>query len=283
MAIEFQAKLPRQVPNSVAVYELQRPRVTTASVAALAKSLGLTGGGKDFITSADSIAYREERVHLEVNRVSGAVAYRHLDNYGRQTEKPFELSDRRAVAVARKVLGQSKLIDLASARMAKVTHLNGAVADAQGKSKSQTVIDAGVVYRRIIDKLAVTGPGGVAMVNVGSDANVIGISCIWRALGKKKATVKIKDPDELLRAFSKEASRWMGDTTVIQADFGYFEQGTLDRQTILEPVYALVYVQRFGEVARKSAYVMAAGEKSFAPLMGKKRFPSRQTRRPGLR
>ena len=84
----------------------------------------------------------------------------------------------------------------------------------------------------------------------------------------------------MVAAFEKDAAKWMGDVTVVKAEFGYFEQGDLDPQSVIEPAYALIYVIRAGEVARKGIYVAPAGEKTFAPLMGKKRFPAKETRRP---
>ena len=86
--------------------------------------------------------------------------------------------------------------------------------------------------------------------------------------------------ERVVAAFEKEAAKWKGDITVVKAEFGYFEQGDLEAQSVIEPAYALVYVIRAGEVACKSIYVAPAGEKTFAPLMGKKRFPAQETRRP---
>jgi len=60
--------------------------------------------------------------------------------------------------------------------------------------------------------------------------------------------------------------------TVTAANFGYFEQHEMDRQTYLEPAYVFIYVVQDGEVAHKSVEVIAAGDKTFAKLKGKKRF-----------
>ncbi len=116
------------------------------------------------------------------------------------------------------------------------------------------------------------GPGGIAMVNIGADAKVTGLSCLWRKAGKRVAKVKILPSARVIEAFEKAAAQFKGNTTVIQAEFGYFEQGPLDRQTTLEPAYALVYVVRNGDVAHKSAFVVNAGERAFSKLVGNKRF-----------
>lgn len=63
-----------------------------------------------------------------------------------------------------------------------------------------------------------------------------------------------------------------GDLTVRTANFGYFEQGELDRQSYLEPAYVFIYIVQHGEVAHKSIEVIAAGRQTFAKLKGRKRF-----------
>ena len=280
MAVTFAATFPRQIPKSVPVYELQKPGVSQASVVALAQAFGLKGDAKEFVTSPDAIGYAEQRYVLEVHRASGAVRYRHADAYGRQTEQPFDLTDQRVTGLARRFLAQSGVLDPASARVAKVTHLRGASADVESRRPREAILDAGVVYRRSIDGIGVTGPGGVAMVNIGADATVTGLTAVWRPLGRRRASVAILPAERVVAAFEKEAAKWKGDTTVVKAEFGYFEQGDLEAQSVIEPAFALVYVVRAGEVAFKSAYVVPAGEKTFAPLLGKKRFPAPETRRP---
>ena len=74
MAVTFAATFPRQIPKSVAVYDLQKPGVTQASVLELAKSLGLKGDVKEFTTSEEAITYAEQRYVLEEHRTSGRSA-----------------------------------------------------------------------------------------------------------------------------------------------------------------------------------------------------------------
>ena len=69
MTFQFEAKLPRKLPEALNVYALDKPKVSNASLLDLAKKFGLTGQGKDFISSSDSLGYLEGRWGLEVNRV----------------------------------------------------------------------------------------------------------------------------------------------------------------------------------------------------------------------
>lgn len=272
MTIQFEAKLPRKLPESLNVYALDRPKVSNASLTDLAAKLGLTGEGKDFISSSDRVGYMEGRWGLEVNRVSGAVSYTHLDRYGIETDRAFDLSDERADGIARRFLDRTALFPRGTIRLRRVTHLHGANADRQTRSVTEKLLDAGVVYGRVIDGQPVDGPGGFSMVHIDPDAEVIGLRSVWRPLGKRLGKVRIKPPDEAMDGLRKRAEKFRGDTTVVKASFGYFELGPIDRQTSIEPVYAFVYVVRDGEVAMKSAYVVHAGDKAFGTLMGRKRF-----------
>ena len=274
MAVKFEARLPGSVPRSVSVYKLQRPTINEAALLKSARGLGLGGRGKDFIASADSLAYQEGRYLVEVQRLSGAIQFRHVDRYGREPENAFDVSDRRAATIARRFLETARLFPIQSARQRRITHMHGASADLDTKKVTERVIDAGVVFGRYVDDLPVDGPGGFAMVNIDAEAEVVGMRAIWRPLGKRHARVRVKSPEDAVREMEKLASKFKGDTTVTKAGFGYFEQGPLDAQTLLEPAFWFVYVVRYGEVAHKSALVVHAGDKSFAPLIGKKRFPS---------
>lgn len=276
MAIQFEARLARSLPKEAAVYELPAPKISSALLTRSARSFRLTGRGRDFITSQDTIAYREGRHHLEIHRASGALQLRHLDRYGRKTEKAFDLPDKRADAIARRFLQDSTLFSMDTATLRGVTHLRSGGADVETRKVQEQILDAGVVYGRTVDDIPVDGPGGYAMVNIDPEEEVVGLRSIWRPLGKRAGTVAIKSPDEAVKDFEKRASRFKGDVVVTKAGLSYFEQGPLERQTVLEPAYWFVYVVRFGEVTHKSAHVVHAGDKTFARLQGKKRFPAGQ-------
>lgn len=275
MAVTFEANLPRKLPEALNVYALDKPKVTNASLTAMAKKLGLTGQGRDFTSSSDSLGYTEGRWQLEVNLVSGAVSYSHLDRYGIETEKAFDLSDERADGVARRFLDRAALFPRGTMRLRGVTHLRGADADVKNRKVTEKLLDAGVVYGRLVDEQPVDGPGGFSRVHIDPAGDVIGLRSIWRPLGKRLGKVKIKSPEEALSALQKQADKLRGDTTVVKASFGYFELGPLDAQTAIEPVYAFVYVVRDGEVAMKFAHVTHAGDKAFGTLLGKPRFARR--------
>jgi hypothetical protein len=131
-----------------------------------------------------------------------------------------------------------------------------------------------VVYGRMVDGLSVTGPGGLAMVHLDATGAVVGVRSTWRALGRSAGTVKIRPIDWAVEGLEKATDGLLGDVSVVKAQFGYFELGVLDRQTVLEPVYAFVYVVRNKGIASKHVHVVHAGDKAYGKLMGRRRFPA---------
>jgi hypothetical protein len=279
MSLTFEAKLPTKVPDSAVAYQVLPVKDAAVSLRQRAKAFGLEGAKGDVTTGTDLVSYMEGRHRLDVYRASGAIAFWHRDKFGREPKEEFKLSDKEAGTIARNFLRRSKLMPLPSAQLAKVTHMHSAVANIESKRVRERILDAGVVYRRLIDKLPVEGPGGFAMVTVDPGGDVIALRSVWRSLGRRLGTVKIKSIDEAIGGLERHARKLRGDVTVTKATFGYFELGVFDRQQAIEPAYAFVYVVRAEEVAMKSAFVVHAGDKTFGRLTGKKRFAAGQAQR----
>ena len=274
MSIKFAAEVPSKVPASVYVYRLAPPQATARAVARASQRFGLTGKAPDFSLSEDWITYHEGRYQIGVHRQSGALRYRHRDKYGRETAEAFTLEPRESTRVALSFLKRHELIPLKDAAFHKVTHLRSGTGDVRGGTREEKLLDAGVIYRRTVEGVPVEGPGGFAMVNVGPGKEVTGLSSIWRPTQKRLAKVKIMSPDQAVAQLREVIARLYGDTTVTKATFGYFELGELDRQVYLQPAYCFVYVVQNGNIAHKSIEVIAAGDRTFAKLLGEKRFPT---------
>lgn len=275
MALTFQQELPREIPSSLPVYQLQRPTATRAALSALAKRIAPSENGVgEFTDAGDWLGYRDGLHEFEVHKRSGALGFRHLERYGVELDTPFELRDADAVKIAQGLIEQARLVPMKEARMERVTHLHGALARVDdGGQPEEKILDAGVLFRRIVNGVPVTGPGGTVMVHVGPDKDIVGVKRIWRALGKQAGKVKIRPAEFAIQRLEKLAAGFEGNVVVTRAEFGYFEQGPLDGQTTLQPAYAFVYEVE-GDFTHKSAEVVPAGEKSFGALKGKKRFPS---------
>ena len=60
----------------------------------------------------------------------------------------------------------------------------------------RATLDAGLIFTRTVDDLPVIGPGGMAMVKVGTDEAVVGGREIWRPVLRRASQVNLRTPDE---------------------------------------------------------------------------------------
>jgi hypothetical protein len=282
MPVKYEARLPRQVPDAAGVYRVSAIQVSAASLQRTAKSLGVFAAGlePEVLSADDKMGLTIGRHGLSVHRVSGAIDFWNRDKYGREPEKAFDLSDKRADGIARAFVTKTKIVPMTSAKLARVTKMNSASADKKTRKVQQRVIEAGVVYRRMLEEQMFDGPGGFCMVTVDPEAEVIGLRAVWRPTGTRVGRVKLKQPEEAMKAFETSVAKVRGDVVVTKASFGYFELGPLDNQKVIEPAYSFIYVVHDDDVAMKSAFVMHAGNERFGQLQGRRRFPApRQTTR----
>lgn len=280
MAIKYAVEPPKEVPASLNVYSLAPPQSTTKYVTSLSQRFGLTGKLREVVTSKDWTSYLEGRYRVSVHRNSGAVWYVNRDKYSMEPEKDFSLKPQQSEKVAQAFLERSQFLPTKEMRLHKITHLRSATSDLKGRDKVERLIDAGVIYRRFVDETPVQGPGGFAMVHIDPEAEVVGLRSVWRTALQSAAKVKIMPAGAAIETFEKLASKVQGDVTVTAANFGYFEQGDMDKQAYLEPAYVFIYTAQNGEVAHKSIEVISAGLQTFAKLKGGKRFPAgAQTKR----
>jgi hypothetical protein len=272
MNIKYEAKLPNEVPSLISVYKLAPPRSTRSHLTAISRRFGLTGKRREFITSEDWNSYNEGRFRVSVHRNSGALRYINLDKYGIETEKEFKLSKKDSDQIAQKFLRSAKMLPEKQSSLLKITHLRSGSADIKSNDQTERLLDAGVIYRRLVDDIPVDGPGGYAMVNIDPEGEVVGLRSVWRETAGREAKVKIVPPAKAQEYFEKSLSNLIGEVTVTTANFGYFEQNEMDRQKYLEPAYIFIYVVQNGDISHKSVEVIPAGQQTFAQLKGKKRF-----------
>ncbi len=273
MKIDYMSRLPRTVPGKARVYELTAPRTSARQLQVLADGLGLRGAAAEVMTSPVAVGAQVGRWSMALHKASGALRAMQVDRYGLADAQPFELSDRQAQRSADKFVAALDLVPKAQAKVVAVTHLRQGGGDPKGgEHVDERILDAGVVYGRIIDELPVLGPGGMAMVNVAADGQVVGARRVWRGLGRGIANVKLRSADWAIETFEAAVAGLHGEVKVLKSQLGYLEFGELDRQTLIEPVYAFVYVALHGEVASKHVHVLHAGEKAHGRLMGARRF-----------
>ena len=278
MSLEFREQLPERVPDSLVVYRLAEPAAFPESakqLAGLASNMGLTGRPTETCFSDEWTTHQEGLYSLSIHSVSGGITGRHRERYGQPVTETFEIDDAKATDIARGFLEKSQLVELRDSTVRRVTHLQMAGGGPDGKERTEAVVlDAGVVFGRSIEGVPVDGPGGFAMINVDGEGEVAGFRSVWRPTAERAEEVKILDAGRAREAMEGVAKQVRGDVTVTKASFGYFELGIHDRQRFLQPAYIMVYVVQDGEVAYKSAEVVAASDSVFEPFQVEKRFPA---------
>ena len=282
MALSWEMELPQELPSSVAVYQLAPPRASQENAVAQARRLGLRGDAQDFQIAGDWISYQEGTQQVSLHGRSGALYYRNREKYGvAREDREFEIPDENAEGIARQFAADADLVpDDEDARLEKVSHLRSAGRSMEGEEQQETTIDAGVLFRRVVEDIPVAGPGGELMVNVDPDAEVVGTQRVWRGKERRLREVSVRPREHALWAIETLAENIRGDVTVRQAALAYFEFGPLDRQSHLEPAFVFVYDVTDGEVGFRAAELVPAGEQIFGALKGQKRFPGERRPRP---
>lgn len=277
MALDYLQRFPDQQPSTLPVYRLQQPlRFPEASkyLSDMARQLGLSGTVEETSFSRDWTTHYEGPYEISLHSLSWALVYRHREKYHKHGTSSFVMSDEEAETLTRGFLERSGLVPIDQTRLLHVSHLRTAGGDVSGGTGEETILDAGVVYGRLLEGLAVDGPGGQVLINIDPEGEVVGARAVWRPLADVAGEVDVRPPDHAYAAMEAVAGRMRGDVTVTKATFGYFEQGVMDQQEYLQPAYALVYVVRNEEVMHKSAMVVPASEKLFELFEGVKRFPT---------
>ena len=277
MALEYQQNFPKDLPSTLPVYRFEPPPRfpdTSKHLSNVARQLGLDGTPEETSFSREWTTHYEGPYEISLHSLSWGLIYRHREKYHQQGDRLFEMSNEDAEAIARRFLERSGFIPLGETRLMRVNHLRTAGGGVDGSAGDETLLDAGVFYGRLIERVPVDGPGGHVLVNIDPEGEVVGARAVWRPVAQVAGVVEVRPPDHAYAAMEDIARQMQGDITVTKATFGYFEQGVMDHQEYLQPAYALVYMVRNEEVTHKSAAVIPASEKLFELLAGEKRFPT---------
>lgn len=175
--------------------------------------------------------------------------------------------------------------------VARVTRLRAGLADREGTTAEERVIDVGVVLRRVIDGLPADGPGGHIMVYIGADGEVTGADRIWRPIAGVHSEVESLRPREWLE---ERISRHFGADRAARLDIhevrlGYFEDGWNSAQEFLQPAYIVLGILRSPDerLRRRSAIAVPAATTDVGEIMppGRQSAPGpvRRGRRPAIR
>jgi hypothetical protein len=175
----------------------------------------------------------------------------------------YPIDDEMAVKNARAFLGNGWFVDDGADKLllGKVTHLQRQNGSSDGFGSIE-ILDAGVVFTRVIDETPVVGPGGQVMVNILPDGGISGASRVFRRRGAKVDMVRIKSAEEALAELEQRLRRDHRldcPVRILRAQFGYFEAGRSDHQRFFEPAYAFVYLKEDQWPVKSAVVIQASG------------------------
>jgi hypothetical protein len=281
--------LPR-LKQAISVFSLEAPRVNESLLSEKIKLFKLKGfgGATSFPRDEERLTYTEGPFALSLRRASGALRYYDSRRWQIDDGKSkVQFSDEQAVSIAKRFLTQFKLVSLDECSLPKVSHLRvGTLERSTGKA-TERIIDAAVVFQRMVDNLPVLGPGGKVSVYIAHDGEVSGCDIIWRKI--KGIQVSIPVTELRTPEFAEEhlSKHWMKKgIPQIQVDetlFGYLELGPGDSQRFLQPVYMMPLTLSDPErkIAIKTVYVVPAAVKPIGRLVPPVKPPVKQPVRRG--
>ncbi len=114
--------------------------------------------------------------------------------------------------------------------------------------------------------LPVIGPGGFAMVRIGSDEEVVGGREVCRPIAERGPTHDLRRPEQAVELLRQrlESAGIEGEVRVRKAFFGYEERGIEEPQRRLEPAYAFGVEVPGEEADHKAMVVIPALEPAVA-------------------
>jgi hypothetical protein len=200
----------------------------------------------------------DPRTTISINTLSGGLRYR-LRPLGEEPKRDVTTSAGRLEEIARRFLNQlgrpyQPLV------LNRITYLHMETTTPNGPLLARSTLDAGVVFTRTIDDLPVVGPGGTAMVKIGTDETVVGGREIWRPIVRREPKLKLRTPEESIELLGRELTKSGVDGVVYvsKARLGYNEFGIEEEQRYLEPCYAFVIETSGAMVDWKKVVVIPA-------------------------
>jgi hypothetical protein len=275
MTLTFAEQLPTQLPKTLPVYAAAAPIGPARDIETIARSWpGLTLAHPKVRRIADWISADYGQLGLIYQQASGAVqaSVRTADAGVSEGNTQFPIKDERVVEIACVFLGKAHLVDdeVSKLKVGKITHLQRQLASSDGVGPPE-ILDAGVVFTRVIDETPVVGPGGHVMVKVLPNEAIAGASRVFRRRGPKVGAVRVKPPNDALAEFEQRLQRDRhldGRVRVLRAQFGYFEAGRSQRQRLFEPAYAFVFVTDGPEPLKSAEVIWASGSNRGPPGAG---------------
>ena len=252
--------MPELPVARAAVQELGTPRVGRIVLVSMLNHLELIGRLSGFSWARDQgwLTASDEQVQVAINAKSGGIRYS-LRPLAEEPGGNMVSSAARLEEIAREFLVHlgrpSEPLSLE-----RITHLHAQTSTVDGELSNVATLDAGLIFRRSVDELPVIGPGGFAMVRIGTDEKVVGGREVCRPIVGRGPMLDLRSPENAIEVLLErlEARGLDGEVRVRSALFGYEERGIEELQRGLEPSYAF-QVEKMGEaVDYKTVEVISA-------------------------
>lgn len=266
--LDFVQALPAEAPRELTVYALTSPRVNQSGLLEMARRWlpqQAEAHRAEFTRYEGWTLLRHGPSIVAQNRRSGAVRLQDDGRYGRPPVGPFAVPEARLVEVSRNFVAELRLLDTPAQSLAvgRITYSSIQAASTAGDLTPVQVLDAGVVFTRVIDGVPVAGPGGHLTTYILGDESVVACMKVWRDIAGPSDAASVYPREwgveQLKRRLHKRGID--GAVKVLKAQFGYFEAGAVDRQRYLEPSYAFVFETQVAGGAYKSVEIIPAVER----------------------
>ena len=261
--LNFARELPKEIPSRLSIYSIKRPEVDQTSLMEIASKLKLSDKhpNHEFTKVGDLMILKQGSYIFSMNVISGALRFRNTESNAKESQKTFDITEERLKEIAFQFIAETRLLSVPASRLrvGKIAYLRTQAANINGEMMPEQILDGTVIVNRDIDGIPVSGPGGLAMINIASDEKVIAVSKIWREIESKVDEDEILEPSYAIEELHRRLSdRKLGEAlvNVIKADFCYFEAGANDHQSFFEPTYAFVFETKINQFPYKSTEVI---------------------------
>lgn len=256
--INLHGEAPELPVERAGIHEVSARAVSQGAMIELLQRLELPAPDLEWDNGQGWLTAGDTRVRVAMNRRSGGFRYT-LRPLAEEPGRMVTASEQRLEEIARDFLDRVGSPD-APLRLERISYLKGQAASLGGSELSDVeILNAAVIFRRFVDDIPVVGPGGFAMVRIGTDGAVVGGREVWRPSVRSGPSAELRRPDDALtRLVERLTARGLhGDAWMRKALFGYEELGIDERQHRLAPCYAFL-IEFPGEMEYKTVEVVPA-------------------------
>jgi len=232
--------------TKASIYHLAAPGVDLPILKKMASLLGLSiQASHEFIEQSQKmLTYRMGNKSVSMFRASGGFRFRDDAHFQVDDGKAkVEYNDIEAADMATKIVHKFDLAQEGEYNLVKVTHLFAGEVDVKTGKSEERAIDTGVIFRRIVDKIPIEGPGGMVIIYLDPAGEMTGLDRVWRVTDQVyKSDLALRSPAQAKEGLQKFLSGYSHAMVEVEdMRFGYFEQGRNVSQRYLQPAYIFPY------------------------------------------